>query len=77
MALIHKCDECSKQIESERFLIIKGYVRTLDEIKELLKAKGIGVNESSIDRMQLASKIVDILDVCKGCYDKFKKVNFK
>jgi len=77
MAQMFKCDKCSKQIESEIFYVLIGYIRTEAEIKELLINKSMQINEGTIDRMREASKIIQLLEVCKGCYDEYKKVNFK
>ena len=77
MAQMYKCDKCNKQIDKELFYIVLGYIRTLDEISELLEVKRMPVNEDTIERMRLASQVTNVLEVCKVCYDEYKKVNFK
>jgi len=77
MSQMFKCDKCSKQIDGELFYVVLGYVRTEAEVKELLINKSMQINESTTQRMQEASKVVKVSEVCKECYEEYKKINFK
>lgn len=74
---LYVCDgkKCGKQIKEDEVLkIYVAYERTPAEINELL---GSAPRGTSFEMMKLKSMVYKSFDVCKGCYNKFKKEFFE
>ena len=75
MSSLHLCDKCKKQItEAEVLLIRVDYVRTPEEIDQLMQSPMF--KDCFPAEVKSRSAIRKDMEVCRDCYNQFKKDYF-
>lgn len=70
MSRLYQCNKCGENtVEPLRVKIV--FERTPEEIKELMAAQNMPLGSEHI--VKQASIVEKHLDLCRKCYDKFKK----